>query len=393
MQTANHKWLVTLATLAFSTLASSAALGQNWANPVSGSYGNPANWTPNGVPVNPTFDLNSSGYTVTLPSAESATILTVQTDNPTLDLNGQTLTLGPVFSPTGLEISTQAGEIGSLTVLGPGSIIANAYNAVVNVGGSGTGQLIVNGATIDFGGSNGTSLSEGSGSGITVENGGRLVNAENGATLNGSVVLNDGTLSSLADMSLGDGAMLSNHSTLSAVGNMTFDGNVTVDDSTVSSSAGLFTKFTGSLTVSGGGTVGTTGTLTLPVTTTDLSGDIFSDSDMYYSGPGTTTIQLSASTNDPFGGASEGHYAGILDFTLQNSFTPVIGENFNIFDYLGGDVGVFSAVNLPALPGGESWDISHLYSTGVISVVPEPASMTLLVAAAAGVLLRRRRGE
>jgi hypothetical protein len=370
--------------LGLSTLAASVAMGQDWAFPVNGSYGDPINWMPNGVPVNPTFNLNSSGYTVTLPSAESADTLTVQTDNPTLDLNGQTLTL------LNVDVSTQTAQTGSLTVLGPGNINATSSNATVSVGGNGTGQLIVNGSTINFGGSNGTFISEGAGSAITVENGGGLENAGNGATLNGSVVLNNGTLSVDADISLNGGAMLSNGSSLTAVGNMTLTGTVTVDDSVLSSSNGLATMFTGSLTVSDGGSVFTTGTITLPATTTILSGDVESLDNTSFSG--TTTIQLSGSTNDPFRGFSMGDYGGVLDFTLQNSFVPVLGEQFDIFDYTRGGSGVFSAVNLPALGGGESWDISQLYSTGVIRVVPEPAGTTLLVAVAAGVLLRRRRG-
>jgi hypothetical protein len=299
-------------------------------------------------------------------------------------LNGQNLTLSD------LDVSTQTAQTGSLTVLGPGSIIATASNATVSVGGNGTGQLIVNGAIINFGGSNGTFISEGAGSGITVENGGGLENAGNGATLNGSVVLNNGTLSVEADISLNAGAMLSNGSSLTAVGNMTLTGTVTVDDSVLSSSNGLATVFTGSLIVSDGGSVFTTGTITLPASTTILSGDVDSLDNTFFSG--TTTIQLSGSTNDPFTGFNMGDYGGVLDFTLQNSFVPVLAEQFDIFDYTRGGSGVFSAVNLPVLGGGESWDTSQLYSTGVIRVVPEPAGTTLLVAVAAGVLLRRRRG-
>jgi hypothetical protein len=320
-----------------------------------------------------------------LPSTESAQTLAVQTDNPTLDLNGQTMNLSTV------NVSTSAGQNGSLTVLGSGSIIANTNSASVNIGGgSSTGQLIVNAATINFQGSNGTNISEASGSAITVENGGQLENSL-GANLSGSVVLNDGTLSDETDMSVLRGAMLSNHSTLGAFGNMTFKGNISVDDSTISSSAGVTMGFTGSLTITDNGSVSTTGIITLPATTTVDSGFIQSIDNTVFSNSGTLTIQLSGSTNDPLHGASKGLYAGILDFTLQNAFTPTVGEHFDVFDYLGGNSGLFSAVNLPALPGGEGWDTSQLYTAGVIIVVPEPASMALLIVAAAGVLMRRRR--
>jgi hypothetical protein len=385
MKSANRKWARRLIALTVSAFAASTAFGENWNNPAGGGYGTLTNWTPNGIPVNPIFDLNSAGYTVTLPSAESAQTLTVQTDNPTLDLSTQTMNLSDV------NVSTLAGQNGSLTVLGPGSIIANTNSASVSVGGgSSTGQLIVNAATINFQGSNGTNLSEASGSTITVDNGGKLENSL-AASLHGSVVLNDGTLSDEGDMSALGGAMLSNNSTLGAFGNMTFSGNITVDDSTISSSAGVSMGFTGSLTISNAGSVSTTGVITLPATTTVDSGFIQSIDNTKFSNSGTLTIQLSASTNDPLHGASMGLYGGTLDFILQNAFTPTVGEHFDVFSYLGGNSGLFTGVNLPALPGGESWDTSQLYTAGVISVVPEPASMTLLVSTAAAVLLRRRR--
>jgi hypothetical protein len=286
-----------------------------------------------------------------------------------------------------VNVSTLAAQTGSLTVLGPGSIIANSYNASVNVGGGGTGQLIVNGAAINLQGSNGTSVSEALGSGITVENGGSLVNSQS-AILHGSVVPNDGTLSDEGDMSVLGGAMLSNHSTLGAFGNMTFSGNITADNSAISSIAGLAMSFTGSLTLNDNASVSTTGTITLPATTTDLSGDVNSIADTYFSS--LLTIQLDGSTHDPFSGESMGHYGGTLDFTLANAFVPVVGEHFDIFDYLAGHTGVFSAVNLPGLPGGESWDTSQLYTAGVITVVPEPTGFALLVVAAASALLSRR---
>ncbi len=321
----NSNWLTTLAALVMSTLAASAALGQNWASPVSGSYGNPSNWTPSGVPVNPTFDLNSAGYTVTLPSAESAQTLAVQTDVTTLDLSSQTLSLFNV------NVSTAASQTGSLTVLGPGSIIANSYSSSVNVGGAGTGQLTVNAATINFQGSNGTSVSEGGGSTITVDNGGKL---ENSLAVNcsGSVILNDGTLSDGADMSLLGGAMLSNGSTLSAFGNMTFKGNVSVDNSTVTSSSGVATAFTGSLTISDGGSVSTTGTITLPVTTTIDSGYIQSIADTYFSNSGTMTVELSADDERPAPWRKPGSLRGHPGF---HSAKQLYAVRWRALQYLG----------------------------------------------------------
>ena len=59
-------------------------------------------------------------------------------------------------------------------------------------------------------------------------------------------------------------------------------------------------------------------------------------------------------------------FAGSLMVTLNN-FTPMIGDTFNLLD--GTLSGVFPLPTLPGLPGGEAWDSSHLFTTGVLSVV------------------------
>jgi hypothetical protein len=70
---------------------------------------------------------------------------------------------------------------------------------------------------------------------------------------------------------------------------------------------------------------------------------------------------------------------------LAGSFTP--GQSFDILDF-GTVSGTFSLLNLP---GGEgNWDTSKLYTTGEITVVPEPAAATLLLAGALLALRRRR---
>jgi hypothetical protein len=77
MRRTSRKWASGFVGAAVFVSGVSAALGQSWNNPAGGSYGSLTDWTPNGIPTNPTFDLNSAGYTVTLPSAESAQTLVV----------------------------------------------------------------------------------------------------------------------------------------------------------------------------------------------------------------------------------------------------------------------------------------------------------------------------
>ena len=67
----------------------------------------------------------------------------------------------------------------------------------------------------------------------------------------------------------------------------------------------------------------------------------------------------------------------------------VNGDTFDLFNW-GSTSGTFSAVNLPGLDPGLTWDDTALYTTGTITVVPEPRA-ALLGGLGMLALLRRRR--
>jgi autotransporter-associated beta strand protein len=75
---------------------------------------------------------------------------------------------------------------------------------------------------------------------------------------------------------------------------------------------------------------------------------------------------------------------GTLDVSYLNGFSPTYGESFQLFD--GHTTGSFSELNLPALGNGLQWYTGNLYSTGTISVVPEPSTLALLAAGTIGLL-------
>jgi hypothetical protein len=58
---------------------------------------------------------------------------------------------------------------------------------------------------------------------------------------------------------------------------------------------------------------------------------------------------------------------GTLNVALINSFSPVAGNSFDLFDW-GSISGTFTTLSLPSLGSGLTWNTSQLYTTGVLSV-------------------------
>lgn len=93
----------------------------------------------------------------------------------------------------------------------------------------------------------------------------------------------------------------------------------------------------------------------------------------------------SAASNGEIIVDSTAMFAGTLNVTLEYGFVPAIGEQFQLFSF-GGESGQFSNIILPA---ANHWDTSQLYTLGIITAVPEPTLMAIVLMPA--VLLRRRR--
>jgi hypothetical protein len=381
--------------LAVAFFTSSVAFAQSWDNPAGGDWGVTTNWNPAGAPSAPVFNLNSSGYTTSistnysLPSALSGT--TVQTDNVTLDLNGNTLT-----TPS-LNVANAAGETGSLAVVGPGTvnlvtfITSSNFAGSVNVGtNGGVGQLTINGATVKT-----TQTGENTGkfiaSNLTVENGGQLSLQAFSTISIPSAVFNDGSMSA---PSIGPALSLSNitmtnGSSISA--NAINLNGASLDDSTIVSGgsggtvSGVVTLSDNSSMNIAGQTVA--GTINIMATSKDHSDAIMMDS------TGVLSVELYNGIDNPIVRPFTDDL-GTLDFTLENGFTPSIGEQFQVMDDLppvDPYTGTFATINLPTLSGA-TWNTSQFYSAGIISVVvPEPVSLGMAAMAAVGLCMRRQR--
>jgi hypothetical protein len=78
-----------------------------------------------------------------------------------------------------------------------------------------------------------------------------------------------------------------------------------------------------------------------------------------------------------------------LNVTLDPAYVPQTGDTFDVLDW--GSVSGMFVPNLPALPGGLSWDSSNLPVNGSLTIVPEPGTIVLLLIGAVMLYLRRRR--
>jgi hypothetical protein len=58
-----------------------------------------------------------------------------------------------------------------------------------------------------------------------------------------------------------------------------------------------------------------------------------------------------------------------LQATLVNSFSPTVGNSFNILSATSLISGIFATIDLPTLGSFLAWDQSQLYTTGTLNVI------------------------
>lgn len=74
-----------------------------------------------------------------------------------------------------------------------------------------------------------------------------------------------------------------------------------------------------------------------------------------------------------------------------------VGDAFKLFDWLGviagtpPSSGAFASINLPSLDAGKSWDTTQIFTSGNITIVPEPGRVLLVMLGLLGLAFRRRR--
>ena len=103
-------------------------------------------------------------------------------------------------------------------------------------------------------------------------------------------------------------------------------------------------------------------------------------------------VILAGSDIESFGQLSAGTsalLAGSLDVELDQNYQPNLGDSFTIIS-AGIVEGAFESVSFPQLTGGEAMAITYTLDHVTLTVVPEPASMTLALAIAMYAVRRRR---
>jgi hypothetical protein len=108
------------------------------------------------------------------------------------------------------------------------------------------------------------------------------------------------------------------------------------------------------------------------------------DGDFSQAVDGTLFIELAGtdagSQHDVMQVDGEASLGGALEVSLLDGFEPQFGDTFDILD-LASLTGEFDKLLLPGLAAGLAWDTTSLYADGGLSVVPEPSTFVLAVAA------------
>ena len=233
-----------------------------------------------------------------------------------------------------------------------------------------------------------SNLGNGSIIGRGVFRGGSANPGSNGLSNIGLIALSGGTTDFHGDvLNSGGGRIVASGASV-----VTFFDDVTHNGAEIRTNAGSRTVFFGSLT--GAGPFTGTGVV-------EINGDLKpGNSPGFGSFAGDVELGPLAAFDIEIAGTTPGaaydrvsvagllSLDGALDVSLLGGFMPALGDSFDVVDW-GSLKGTFADIHLPPLAGSLNWDISNLYTTGTLSITPEPATLALL--ALALVCFRRDR--
>jgi autotransporter-associated beta strand protein len=312
-----------------------------------------------GTITNQTFTVGGSGN-INLTGSINGTSTLTKVGTGTLTLSGTT-------DNTGLSLAVDAGTV----------VLAKTSSHAPDVHAVGWNAplfgMVVNGGTAQLGGTGGDQIYDSAT--VTVTSGAFDTNGqtETFATLN----LQGGGIG-------GAGALVNTaagSSTITPTGGTTLNAATTIGVTQSGGSLTLNNGISGNFMLTKVGA----GTLTLSGSSNFTGGLNLNDGITRIVGPsaagqGALTMASSATLLVLLGGTTQftqyDHVnvlgqlslAGTLNVSLINSFSPAIGNSFDILDW-GTESGAFSSINLPSLSAGLAWNTTKLYSTGVLSVI------------------------
>jgi autotransporter-associated beta strand protein len=367
-------WLLALAL----THSAHAASGI-WDGSSGSILTNTANWSSNALP-------NGVGDTATWNGTAGGSLVLSATTQWTTTGTNLGVNLSLTSAQTGSVSITQGGA--TAQALSINSITVASSAGALTLASTGSGQItfrnqVTNSNTFTNDSNNavtfaaGTKFASGGGAARTVDFGG-----SGNWQMDANLVTPTG---SVAVTKSGGG-------TLTFASTSQYTGNTSVTNGKLIVNGNISTSST---TVSGGslGGSGTVGAVNIQAAgTLDFVDNTIADLNTgNLTLAGTSNFEISATANT----ADQAISSAILVFggTLNVSNiagTLADGQSFDLFNW-GSTSGAFSSVALPTLTGGLTWDQTQLYSTGTITVVPEPNIATLLGGLGVLALLRRRR--
>ncbi len=186
--------------------------------------------------------------------------------------------------------------------------------------------------------------------------------------------------------------------TLVLSGTNTYTGDTTVNGGTLlvnGSIAGTVLVNSGTLGGSGliSGTVLVSGTLAPGNSPGSLA---LNNTDLLLSSTAVSVFELGSTVNfDRVIGINNLTLDGTFNVTLFGGYSPALNDSFDLLDFNNIDSTGFNLASdliLPSLGAGLAWDTGNFTSFGVLTVIPEPGSASLLLAGLSMFVgLRRRR--
>jgi T5SS/PEP-CTERM-associated repeat protein len=304
--------------------------------------------------------------------------------------NQLTLSGGAALYDNYGQIARKSQGNNTMLVTDSGTIWSNATGMELGYQGSGDSLTISNGAAATFGGSIAIAGSTGRNvqmilSGGNINDAGGLSVSNSASTHGNAFVFNYGTLTTgsngVITVSPGSDFTLGNTAGQTANWNIVGGTNsiVPVPGNAANTILGNSNGAVGNVLVSGAGTVWTNGgALQIINGTLTIAQGQTTATQYTQNAGGTLAFQLGGTpSNGVLSVSGTAQLGGTLNVTNLNGFNPVTGNAFTLVTAQT-VTGTFAATNLPALGGGNGWQLTYAPTSVSLSVVAVAAPLSAL---------------